>query len=71
MQKVMYVTMRHQDLPRTIPLIWQLNTHKHIGSIPELLRCHTGIVVTLHTLNFRVWRKSNSLLDDLCIYPVN
>ena len=40
---------------------------KHIGSIPELLRCHTILVVTLNLMHiqiFRLIRKSRSLLDD-------
>ena len=27
-------------------LLWQLNNHKHIDSISELVVCHTVIVVT-------------------------
>ena len=33
-------------LPQTITLLWQLNNHKHIDSISELVRCQTVIVVT-------------------------
>ena len=64
------VAMHLQVLPQTIPLLWQLNNHKHVGSISELLRCFTITVVNfnlLHTQIFRQWRKSHSLLDDLRI----
>ena len=38
------VAMRLQVLPQNIALLWQLINHKHIVSIPELLRCHTIIM---------------------------
>ena len=53
--------------PQNTPLLWQLNSHKRIGSIPELLRCRTIIVVTLNLMYvhvFRLQRKPLSLLDD-------
>ena len=49
------------------PLLWQLNSHKHISSIPELLRCCTIIMVTLNLMYVQVFKlrgKSHSLLDD-------
>ena len=39
------VAMLLQVLPQIIPLLWQLISHKHIVFIPELLRCHTIIMV--------------------------
>ena len=58
----------HLQVPsQNTSLLWQLNSHKHIGSIPELLRCCTIIVVTLNLMYvqvFRLQRKSHSLLDD-------
>ena len=59
--------MHLQVLPQNSPLLWQLIDHKHIVSIPELLRCYTIIMVNfkqMHTQIFRLWRKSHSLLDD-------
>ena len=59
--------MHLQVPPQNNPLLWQLNSHKHIGSIPELLRCFTIIVVTLNLMCvqvFRLRKKSHSLLDD-------
>ena len=59
--------MHLQVPPQNNPLLWQLNSHKHIGSIPELLRCCIIIVVTLNLMCvqvFRLPRKSHSLLDD-------
>ena len=35
-------------LPQNTLLLWQLYNHKHIGSIPELLICHTIIVMTFN-----------------------
>ena len=35
---------------QTILLPWQLNNHKHIDSISELVRCHT-IVVTFNFMH--------------------
>ena len=37
--------MRLQALSQNIPLLRQLINSKHIVSIPELLRCHTIIMV--------------------------
>ena len=58
----------HLQVPRrNTPLLWHLNSHKHIGSIPELLRCRTIIVATLNLMYvqvFRLEKKSHSLLDD-------
>ena len=59
MQKIVSTraTVHLQVLPLHIPLLWQLTTHKHIVSIPELLRCHTIIMVNfniMHTQNFRL-----------------
>ena len=59
--------MHPQVPPQNTPLLWQLNSHKHISSIPELLRCCTIIVVTLNLMYvqvFKLRRKSHSLLDD-------
>ena len=59
--------MHLQVPPQNNPLLWQLNSHKHIGSIPELLRCCTITVVTMNLMCvqvFRLRRKSHSLLDD-------
>ena len=42
------VAMRLQVLPQNIPLLWQLINHKHIVYIPELLRCHTIIMVNFN-----------------------
>ena len=39
------VAMRLQVLQQNIPLLWQLINHKRIVYIPELLRCHTVIMV--------------------------
>ena len=53
--------------PLKTPLLWQLNSHKNIGSLSKLLRCCTIIVVTLNLMYvqvFRLRRKSHSLLDD-------
>ena len=61
------VAMHLQVPPQNTPLLWQLNSHKHIGSIAELLRCHTIIIVTMNFMYvkvFRLRRKSHSLLDD-------
>ena len=61
------VAMHLQVPPQNTLLLWQLNSHKHIGSIPELLRCCTIIVVTLNLMYeqvFSLGRKSHSLLDD-------
>ena len=41
------MAMRLQVLPQNIPLLKQLINHKHIVNIPELLRCHTIIMVSL------------------------
>ena len=59
--------MHLQVPPQNTLLLWQLNSHKHIDSIPELLRCCTIIVMTLNLMHvqvFRLRRKSHSLLDD-------
>ena len=59
--------MHLQVPPQNTPLLWQLNSQKHISSIPELLRCCTVIVVTLNLLYVQVFKlrgKSHSLLDD-------
>ena len=59
--------MHLQVPPQNTPLLWQLNSHKHISSLPELLRCCTIIVVTLNLMYvqvFKLRRKSHSLLDD-------
>ena len=53
--------------PQNTPFLWQLNSHKHIGSIPELLTSRTIIVMTLTLMYvqvFRLRRRSHSLLDD-------
>ena len=42
------VAMHLQVLSQNIPLLWQLNNHKHIVYIPELLRCHTIIMVNFN-----------------------
>ena len=66
--------MHLQVPPQNNPLLWQLKSHKHIGSIPELLRCCTIIVVTLNLMCvqvFRLRRKSHSLLDDPRITLIN
>ena len=65
------VAMHLQVPPQNTPLLWQLNSHKHISSIPELLRCCTIIVVTLNLMYvqvFKLRRKSHSLLDDPRIF---
>ena len=42
MQKVKKnMAMHLQVLPLNIPFLSQLNNHKHIGSISELVRCHS------------------------------
>ena len=59
--------MHLQIPPQNTLLLWQLNSQKNIGSIPELLRCCTIIVMTLNLMHvqvFRLRRKSHSLLDD-------
>ena len=59
--------MHLQVPPQNTQLLWQLNSHKHISSIPEMLRCCTIIVVTLNLMYvqvFKLRRKSHSLLDD-------
>ena len=59
--------MHLQVPPQNTPLLWQLNSNKHISSIPELLRCCTIIVVTLNLMYVQVFKlrgKSHSLLDD-------
>ena len=66
--------MHPQVPPQNTPLLWQLNSHKHISSIPELLRCCTIIVVTLNLMFVQVLklrRKSHSLLDDPRIMSMN
>ena len=35
------VAMHLQVPPQNTPLLWQLDSHQHISSIPELLRCCT------------------------------
>ena len=42
------VAMRLQVLPQNIPLLWQLMSHKHIVYIPELLICHTIIMMNFN-----------------------
>ena len=42
------VAIRLQVLPQNIPLPWEPIDHKHIVSIPELLRCHTIIMVNFN-----------------------
>ena len=37
-----------QVLPQNIRLLWQQINHKHIVYIPELLRCHTIIMVNFN-----------------------
>ena len=37
-----------QVLPQNIQLPWQLINHKHIVYIPELLRCHTIIMLNFN-----------------------
>ena len=57
------VAMHLQVPPQNTSLLWQLNSHKRIGSIP----CCTIIVVTLNLMYVqivRLRRKSHSLLDD-------
>ena len=76
MQKVTNVAMHLQVPPQNTPLLWQRNSHKHIGSMPELLRCRAIIVVTLNFMYVQVSglrRKSHSLLDDprTCILEIN
>ena len=65
--------MHLQITPQNTPLLWQLNSHKYIGPIPELLRCRTIIVVTLNLMYVQVFilrRKSHTLLDDPRISPL-
>ena len=67
--------MHLQVPPQNTPLLWQLNSHKRISSIPELLRCCSIIVVTLnfmYVLVFNLRGKSHSLLDDprMAILPL-
>ena len=50
------VAMHLRVLPQNTPLIWQLNRNKHIGSIPELLRCCKIIVVTVDIMYVQVFR---------------
>ena len=51
--------------PQNIPLIWQLINLKHFVSISELPRCYTIVMVNNNYMqNFRLRRKSHSLLDD-------
>ena len=49
------VAMRLQVLPQNIPLLWQLINHKHIVYIPELLRCHTIIMVHFNEMHTQVF----------------
>ena len=42
------VAMHPQVLQQNIPLLWELINHKHIVYIPELLRCHTIIMVNFN-----------------------
>ena len=54
--------MHLEVLQRNIPLLWQLNNHKHIVSIPELLRCHTIILVNLTKFTNRFSDYEESLI---------
>ena len=58
------VAMHLQVPPQNTPLLWQLNGHKHIGSILELLRCRIIIVVTLNLMYeyVQVFRLRKSLI---------
>ena len=47
--------MRFQVIPQNIPLLWQLINHKHIVYIPELLRCHTIIMVNFNLMHTQVF----------------
>ena len=42
------VAMYLPGLSQNIQLLWQLIDHKHIVSIPELLRCYTIIMVNFN-----------------------
>ena len=49
------------------PVTMATDQSQHIVYIPELLRCHTIIVVNFNEMNtqvIRLLRKSHSLLDD-------
>ena len=37
------VALRHRVFPLKSVLLCQLNIHRHIGSITELLRCHIDL----------------------------
>ena len=47
-QKNVNVAMRLQVLPQSVLLLWQLISHKHSISIPELLRCYTIIMMNFN-----------------------
>ena len=47
-KKNINVTMRLLVISYNILLLWQLINRKHIVSIPELLRCHTSIMVNFN-----------------------
>ena len=49
------VAMHLQILLQNIPLLWQLINHKHIVYIPELLRCHTIIMVNFNLMHAQVF----------------
>ena len=43
-------------IPLNRVLLWQLNNHRHIGSITELLRCH----IDLSNAKLCVYKKKKS-----------
>ena len=61
-KNIINVAMRLQVLPQNIPLLWQLNSYKHIVSIPKLLRCHTIIIVNFTKCTHRFSDYEESLI---------
>ena len=63
MQKSNENVVMHLQVPQqNTTLLWQLNSQKHIGPIPELLRCRTIIVVNFNLVLYRFSDYEESLI---------
>ena len=60
------VVMRLQVPLQNVPL----NNHKHIGSIPELLRCHCGYLTVCMYIDFKTMKKVSFFIVRLS-YMIN